>query len=55
MIGGEIYIQGNHETLSANLWKTELAEEDVEFLEKLLAKYQLNLNCRKFAKIGARQ
>ena len=54
MIGGTIYVQGNHETLSANLLQTELAEEDVEFLEKLLAKYHLNLNGRKFAKIVTR-
>jgi NADH:ubiquinone oxidoreductase subunit E len=54
MIGGTIYVQGKHETLSANLLQTELAEEDTGFLEKLLAKYQLNLNGRKFAKIVTR-
>jgi NADH:ubiquinone oxidoreductase subunit E/formylmethanofuran dehydrogenase subunit C len=54
MMGGTIYVHGNHETLSANLLQTELTEEDVEFLEGLLKKYNLNLNGRKFTKIITR-
>lgn len=54
MIGGRIYIRGNHETLSANLQRTQLNEEDVSFLEKLFVEYQLDMNAEQFSKIVTR-
>lgn len=54
MVGGTIFIRGTHEALCAKLRKAEPVQEEIEFLEKLLSKYQLDLDCRKFAKICTR-
>jgi NADH-quinone oxidoreductase subunit E len=54
MIGGTIYIQGNHQKPDASLIQAELAQEDLEFLEKLFAAHQLDLTPEKFVKIVTR-